>query len=362
MGDLAFFTLIYKYLDHEINEVGLDLMGRMMTWASAIALVLVTLWILIQGYRIVNGQSREPMMALVTNMARIALIVTVATTMGVFGAGLHDFFTSGLNAEINQLVTGNDQTASDSIDQNLAYTQAALIAIETAAQAPPTDAHAAMAEARALSFATFGTASPPMAAAAMLLLYQFALALFIGLGPLFILCLIFEQTKELFRKWLLYGIGTLFSMAVLSLVSAIVLKMTLSVAEAMWASSLINDLMQNNSAGLTTQAMEQGGVGLLMTVLIVSVPPIAAMFFNGTLGSFVTYSMFNQAGNRMGPQGQPPGSWGRGYAYSPALAGHPPEVQLSGAAKGYATPHSGARGAIPNTASYTDTIKQRPEA
>ena len=27
-------------------------MGRMMTWASAVALVLVTLWILIQGYRI----------------------------------------------------------------------------------------------------------------------------------------------------------------------------------------------------------------------------------------------------------------------------------------------------------------------
>ncbi len=40
------------------------------------------------------------------------------------------------------------------------------------------------------------------------LFYEVALALFIGLGPLFILCLLFEQTKTLFQKWLFYGIGT----------------------------------------------------------------------------------------------------------------------------------------------------------
>ncbi len=42
------------------------------------------------------------------------------------------------------------------------------------------------------------------------------MALFIGLGPLFIPCLLFDQTKDLFKRWLLYGIGTVFSMAVLA--------------------------------------------------------------------------------------------------------------------------------------------------
>lgn len=57
----------------------------------------------------------------------------------------------------------------------------------------------------------------------MLLLYEVAIALFIGLGPLFILCLLFEQTKSLFQRWLFYGIGTLFSMAVLAVMTGIAL-------------------------------------------------------------------------------------------------------------------------------------------
>ena len=117
-----------------------------------------------------------------------------------------------------------------------------------------------------------------------------------------------------------------------------------------------NDLMQNNGAGLTTQAMEQGGVGLLMTVLIVSVPPIAAMFFNGTLGSFVTYSMFNQAGNRMGPQGQPPGSWGRGYAYSPAPVSH--EAQTGSGTRGnFSLPSPATRVAGSAASPVPDMVK-----
>lgn len=352
MGGLVFFTLIYNYLKHEINTDGLVLMQRMMVWASTVALVLVTLWVLVQGYRIVTGRSREPMMALVTNMTRIALIVTVATTMSVFGTNLHDLFTNQLSTAANQLVTGEDSTATDSIDENLAWTQAALIAIDSAAQAPPGDVATALARSRAVTFATLGTASPPMAAAAMLLLYQFALALFIGLGPLFILCLIFEQTRELFRKWLLYGIGTLFSMAVLSLVSAIVLKMTLSVAAAMWASSFIEMLAHDNSAGITTQAMEQGGVGLLMTVLIVSTPPMAAMFFNGTMGNFLYFSAFGRAGEP-GPHGEPPGAYR--YNQIPQPSGRyipPPEPPA------VALPVHGLRGMLPAEVPNTDTVRR----
>jgi hypothetical protein len=48
-----------------------------------------------------------------------------------------------------------------------------------------------------------GTASPPMAAGAMLLMFNLAIALFVGLGPIFILCLIFEQTKLVLPVYIL---------------------------------------------------------------------------------------------------------------------------------------------------------------
>lgn len=80
--------------------------------------------------------------------------------------------------------------------------------------------------------------------------YQFGMALFIGMGPLLILYLIFEQAKDLLRRWLLYGIGTLFSMAMLSVVSGIVPGLTAKVSAAYGTVTVINSIMGNNTEGL----------------------------------------------------------------------------------------------------------------
>lgn len=316
MGDAAsyiYFKLVYEYLNDQIHKFGELLMGRTATWASAIALTLVTLWIFYQGYRILSGQSREPMMATVLHMGRIAVIVSAASTMTVAGVSLHRFLTVDLDREVHGLFTGKpDKSTAEAIDENLAWTQLALGTI-SAVQVVPTDAEMLATKQRTSWLAAFGTASPPMAAGAMLLLYQFAMALFIGLGPIFILCLIFDQTKELFKKWLMYGIGTIFSMALLSAVSSIVLGLTLRVSAAMWGAKIANKILGTDAEGLTSTAMQQGGIGLLLTVLIVSVPPMAAMFFQGTLGSFMSYSAFaGGAASNPGPQGQPPGAWASG--------------------------------------------------
>ena len=46
---------------------------------------------------------------------------------------------------------------------------------------------------RAMLYVGLDTAGPAITAGSMLLLYEVAIALFIGLGPLFILCLLFER-------------------------------------------------------------------------------------------------------------------------------------------------------------------------
>lgn len=306
----VYYVLIYNWLSEKIDSFGMTLMQNLMTWASGIALILVTLWIMIQGYRMITGQSRESMMGMVTNMTRIAVIVTAATTMSIFGGTLHTFFTTNLSTEVNQLFTGNNETTAETIDENLAWTQLALASID-AVQVPSGDFENAETKNHAMLMAGLGTASPPMTAGAMLLLYQFTMAIFIGLGPLFILCLIFDQTKELFRRWLLYGIGTIFSMAALAFVSSLVLQLTLRVSAALWTASTINAITGNSAEGFSSQAMQQCGLGLLLTMLIISVPPLAATFFQGTVGQFMHFSAFaGGSAGRPGPQGQPPGSYG----------------------------------------------------
>lgn len=66
-GDYIFFTLVNSYLKSQIAHFQEDVLGRMSLWVSTFAVILVTLWIMIQGYRMVTGQTKEPMMALVAD-------------------------------------------------------------------------------------------------------------------------------------------------------------------------------------------------------------------------------------------------------------------------------------------------------
>lgn len=319
-----YYRLIFNWLSDKIEKFGYNMMERVAGWASAMALTLVTIWILVQGYRILTGTMREPLMATVLSMGRVAVIVGAASTMAFAGTDLHKFLTETLDKQVHGFFTGNsDETTSSAIDKNLGWTQLALGAIN-AVQVVPGDEEARSEKSRAQMLAAFGTASPPMAAGAMLLLYQFAIALFIGLGPLFILCLIFDQTKDLFRRWLMYGIGTIFSMALLSVVASMVLDMMIAVNEAIWGAKLANKILGTDAEGLSSLALQQGGIGLLLTTLIISVPPMAAMFFQGTMGSILTYSAFaGGSASKPGPNGQPPGSWGAGNSQPSSTTGSP---------------------------------------
>lgn len=302
-SDFIFFRTIMSYLRNQIDAFGVEMMGNAMQWVSGIALTLLTLWIMIQGYRIVTGQSRESMMALVTNSLRAVLILFAATTVAVGGSSLNTFLTKDLKEEINWVVTGEHEAPEDSIDENLGWMQVALSSIDAldVVSDPTLDGQ----KTRAMWFAGVGVGGPAVTGGAMLLLYEVAMALFIGFGPIFILCLLFDYTKSLFQRWLLYGIGTMFSMAVLSAMVSIAMEMVLRVSAAFWGTAALGSLMgADYTDGMTSQAMQQGGMGLILTMLILSVPPMAAAFFQGTLGNFMHFSAFGGGG---APVGQRPG-------------------------------------------------------
>ena len=269
--------------------------------------------VLTKGFRILTGQSREPMIALVASMSRNALIVIAASTMALGGSNLHSIFTNGLLKEVNYMVTGEKESPVSAIDKNLVLTQVVMSAIDNAQGLNVSTSGSNVTSVGMASLVgALGVSSPAITAGALLLTYQVGLALFISLGPLFILCLIFKQTESLFHKWLLYGIGLLFSMAVLSFMVALVLELNLRIAAGLWGAKAITSFLGiSGSTGLTSQAMLQGGIGLLLTTLLVTAPAAAAQFFGGTLGQFYTSSVLGGgAGAQQGPGGQAPGTYG----------------------------------------------------
>lgn len=301
LGDFLFFRAILDFLRRRINEFGFDVMERVMSFIGLLALVVLTIYILIQGYRVITGQMRDSLIGLVANMAKAAFIVSFAVAFGTVGSETHRYLTEDMKDGIHQLVTGSNETPEEKIDESLGWMQVAMTTMDALdLQGDP----ALVAEKeRANFYVGLGTGGPAVVAGSMLLLYQIALALFIGLGPFFILCLLFDSTKSLFQRWLFYGIGTMFSMAVLSFMVSLALDMVTRVAIAMWTSAAAGQLLlgENVVGGMNSMAMQQGGMGLILTTLILTAPPMAAMFFNGTLGQFAAYATM---GAHLG-QGQP---------------------------------------------------------
>lgn len=326
IGDLAYFALIYDFLHDQIQDFGLGLMERSAGIVGGVALFLLTAWIFFQGLRIVTGQSRDSMMALVMNSLKATLIVSFAITIGVAGSDVHEFLTQDMTASITELVTGEeDAQVKDMIDENLAWMQVGLTSIDVLQIVDDPNLHAE--KNQAMFMVGMGTAGPAMVGGAMLLLYEIAMALFVGLGPIFVLCLLFDQTKSLFQRWLMYGIGTMFSMAVLAAMVVIATKTVLAVAEAFWVSSLAGSLLGfGNSQGMRSMALQQGGVGLLLTVILVSTPPMVANFFQGVLGQFSPYATIGGGGGA--PVGQRPGESGyRGGGGGGGRGNHSPRAE-----------------------------------
>jgi len=245
---------------------------------------------------IVTCQSREPMMALVGDSLRAVLIIGVATSMAATSQGLYWTLSDGVSSAIVQLVTGKSASPFQSIDDNLAAMQLGLSTIDTIEDGGNSNVASDLSRDKWMSGA--GVAGPAVIAGALLLLNKIALALFIGFGPLFIICLLFKQTASLFSRWLLYGIGTLFSLAVLSVMITFAMQMLTAITAAYIAQYVAS--MATNGAlstdGLNSMALQQGGIGLILTTLIISAPPMAAAFFQGTLGQFQSYSPFGMVG------------------------------------------------------------------
>lgn len=317
MPELGFFILIYDFLSDEIAIRMSELLGRTTTFATSVALVLMTLWVWWQGWRLVTGQSRDSMAQFFAQSAQRVFIIAMAFGVSIGGSPLYEFLAEGLPEAINELVTGDNRPLGSSIDDNLLKMQLAMSSIDllqTGGSEVVADA-----KARAQWFAGIGTGGPAIVGGTMLLMFKIAIGLFVGFGPIFILCLLFDFTKQLFSKWLFYGVGTIFALAMLSMMVEIATRMVSAVAVSMWLGDFLTNLVVGDSAGINSRAMQQGGLGLILTMMIISVPPIAAAFFNGVLGQFTPYAVFGSAA-QMAPGARGPGSPPTQFANSERLA------------------------------------------
>ena len=366
LNDLALYRSISNYVDARIAFFTESTLANVFTIVGAFALILLTLWILWYGYQMVMGNSQNSAKDFVFKAVRAWIIIAFATGLAATSGFSVRTITTDLTNAVSETMSGDNRDNQGAaarclnvaerqsfmgckIDQNLIRTQAAMAfvnQIDTANDPVLEDK-----KARASLFAAVGVGGPAIVAGAMLLTLKVAMALFICLGPIFIMCLLFKVTTPLFQKWLYYGISTMFATAMLAVVSDIAMDLVENISGALFVTNIVASVLgdtASNTAGVMQAATQQLGLGLILSTLLITTPPMAASFFNGVMGQFSSY---NQLGGMGVPaSGVPPSSSG-GYSSGGGRAVETPAPSSTGGQGGGRetnAPSSTAQTYIPN--------------
>ena len=155
---------------------------------------------------------------------------------------------------------------------------------------------------KAKMFAGIGSAGPGIVAGTMLILYRVAMALFVGFAPIFILCLLFKKTAPLFQKWLFFGLATIFSSVLLAVMADISADLIEIIAKSLFVSKTLLEFTTGQEvSGISQAATQQLGVGIMLSTLLVTVPPMAGLWFNGIMGTANPYSPLTDRWNVTNP-------------------------------------------------------------
>ena len=126
----VFFQTINDFLRTEIDIMQWKLLSSSATIIGFVAVSVLTVWIMFQGFRIVTGQSRQPMMVLVGDSLKATLVVFIATTAAYSSSSVYWTLSDGMSTTIAQYVTGETGSPFQHIDNNLAGMEVAMGTID----------------------------------------------------------------------------------------------------------------------------------------------------------------------------------------------------------------------------------------
>ena len=308
-ADATLYSSIRNYFSARIEYFMENTLSNNISLALTMVGALFTFWIMVQGYLILTGRSQDSLKAFVFNVGKTYIIILVAlgvsstsefalrnltkvTTDGVASLMMGDNEDSdGYSDEISKcLMKANSSVLGCQIDRNLITAQAVMAFVNQIDTAD--NARLSEQVEQAKLFAGVGTAGPGIVTGTMLLLYRVAMALFIGFSPFFILCLMFKKTTPYFTKWLNYGLATIFSSVLLAAMAGICTDLVEIIARRQFASDVVFTALGINNSGVFQAAMNQLGLGLMMSTVLIIVPPMAGSWFNGVMGAFASYNHF----------------------------------------------------------------------
>ena len=298
--NLGFFILIKTYVEILIMKFGDRGLSALSTVLIPSLMSMVTVWLMFEGYRILNGQSREPLNMFLWRGAKMVVIITVASWIMNNPTGLRDWISEHIKNPIASVIVGGEYASPEAmVDSSLLLMHLIMGAFSSLQAATSNNNDGALANFIMASGVAQGT--PAVVAGALLLLNEIALSLAILTAPAFILCLLYDPTKQYFQGWLKFFLGSLLTMAVLSVMVTIGLKVMLVYAAKVLGEYGVGAAVAGSASqdrpGIAQITIMQGGLGLMMSTLMITAPLLVGNLIGSSLG-FNAYSPFGNGGAR----------------------------------------------------------------
>lgn len=177
-----------------------DISTRMIATVIPVISVALTLGFLVYSIAVIRGTVQMPVSDLLWRCFRIGVIVSIASAGGLYQATLADVIISTPDALAQSLIgTGNGETSAGQILDD-SIKSAVIVAAEQWEKA-------SVFSKQGIMYVVYSALIMISAAimvgigGAFMIVSKVALSLLVGMGPLFILMLLWEPTKKFFELW-----------------------------------------------------------------------------------------------------------------------------------------------------------------
>ena len=283
------FERIFANVDDALNTYVVDTVGNVVGFASPLFTSMMIVFVAMWGYLMMFGRVQEPLQDGVFRIIRIGGIMALGLTVGTYMGVVVTFLQQGPE-HISAVVSGAGGTSADTLDA--LFSQVFAVSKAAWEKGGVLDGNFGL-YLIALIVLVIGSGLT-LFVAFLILLAKLMTTVLLGIGPLFIICLLFKVTQRFFESW----IAMVSNFGLLLVLASSVGTLMTSLAQ-----TYINKLAPNEAAA--ADAANLGDAAMLclvfaLCILVVrQVPSVSAALGGGI--ALATQGAFGSAMNALRP-------------------------------------------------------------